>query len=115
VAPCCTPCSAGTPPARWTWAPHPLQAQEEAAQRHVTCHMTTALIQLQLVQTSDKSGSEYEKFCRFEGFTVVTMENAVFWDVPPCGYSDNRRFGGTCRLHLQGRKTREQGKVSAVC
>jgi hypothetical protein len=33
----------------------------------------------------------------FEVFTVVTMKNAVFWDVAPC-------FGGTCRLHLQGRE-----------
>jgi hypothetical protein len=30
------------------------------------------------------------------------MENAVFWDVAPCRYFVNRRFGGTYFLHLQG-------------
>jgi hypothetical protein len=30
------------------------------------------------------------------------MKNAVLWDVAPCRYFVNRRFGGTCRLHLQG-------------
>jgi hypothetical protein len=42
------------------------------------------------------------KFVRFEVFTAVTMKNAVFWDVAPCKYFVNRRFGGTYRLHLQG-------------
>jgi hypothetical protein len=31
----------------------------------------------------------------FEVFTALTMENGVFWDVTPCGYCKNRRFGGT--------------------
>jgi hypothetical protein len=39
---------------------------------------------------------------------AVSMKNAVFWDVAPCRYCVNRRFGGTYRLHLQGRKIREQ-------
>jgi hypothetical protein len=41
------------------------------------------------------------RFLRFEIFTVVTMKKAVFWDVAPCRYCVNRRFGGTNRLHLQ--------------
>jgi hypothetical protein len=32
---------------------------------------------------------------RFEVFTAVTMKNAVFWYVMPCGSCKNRRFGGT--------------------
>jgi hypothetical protein len=32
---------------------------------------------------------------RFEVFKVVTMKNAVFWNVTPCGSCKNRRFGGT--------------------
>jgi hypothetical protein len=36
------------------------------------------------------------------------MKNAVFWDVAPCSSCMNRRFGGTYRLHLQGRKIRER-------
>jgi hypothetical protein len=35
---------------------------------------------------------------------AVTMKNDVFWDVAPCRSCVNRRFGGTYRLHLQGRK-----------
>jgi hypothetical protein len=46
---------------------------------------------------------------RFEVFTAVTMKNAVFWDVAQCSSSVNRRFGGTYRLYLQGRKIRERG------
>jgi hypothetical protein len=43
-------------------------------------------------------------FVGFEVFTAVTMKNAVFRDMAPCEYCKNRRFGGTCRLHLQGRR-----------
>jgi hypothetical protein len=32
------------------------------------------------------------------------MKKAVFWDMAPCRYCVNRRFGGTYRLHLQGRR-----------
>jgi hypothetical protein len=46
---------------------------------------------------------------RFEVFTVVTMKNDVFWDVAPCSSYINRRFGGTYRLHFQGREMRERG------
>jgi hypothetical protein len=46
---------------------------------------------------------------RFEVFTVVTMKNAIFWDVVPCSSCVNRRFRGTYRLHLQHRKIRKQG------
>jgi hypothetical protein len=45
----------------------------------------------------------------FEVFTSVTMKNAVFWDMGPCRSCVNRRFGGTYRLHLQGRKICERG------
>jgi hypothetical protein len=31
-------------------------------------------------------------------------KNAVFWDVAPCEFYTNRRFGGTYCFHLQGRK-----------
>jgi hypothetical protein len=45
----------------------------------------------------------HKLFLRFEVFTEVTMKNAVFWDVTPCGYK-NRCLGGTQRLHHQGDK-----------
>jgi hypothetical protein len=44
------------------------------------------------------------EFVGFEVFTAVTMKNAVFWVVAPCGFIINRRFEGTCRLLLQGRR-----------
>jgi hypothetical protein len=37
----------------------------------------------------------YVHSVRFEVFTAVTMKNGVFWDVTPCGFCNNRRFGGT--------------------
>jgi hypothetical protein len=46
------------------------------------------------------------KFCvvGFEVFTAATMKNAVFWGVAPCRCDRlNRHFGGSYRLHLQGR------------
>jgi hypothetical protein len=42
-------------------------------------------------------------------FTAVTMKNVVFWGVALCRCCVNRRFGGTYRLHLQGRKICERG------
>jgi hypothetical protein len=42
-----------------------------------------------------------QRYVRSEVFTAVTMKNAVFWDVVPCGYCVNRRFGGAYRLHHQ--------------
>jgi hypothetical protein len=32
---------------------------------------------------------------RFEFFTAVAIKNAVFWNITPCGSSNNRRFRGT--------------------
>jgi hypothetical protein len=37
---------------------------------------------------------------RFEGFTAVTMKNVAFWNVAPCSFCLNRRFGGTYLLHF---------------
>jgi hypothetical protein len=33
---------------------------------------------------------------------AVTMKNGLFWNVTSCGSYNNRRFGGTLRLHHQG-------------
>jgi hypothetical protein len=43
-------------------------------------------------------------FCKIWGFHGDNYENAVFWDVAPCRYCVNLRFGGTYRLHFQGIK-----------
>jgi hypothetical protein len=43
------------------------------------------------------------------------MKNVVFWDVAPCRFYVNRRFGGTYRLHLQGRKIHERRTSVSRC
>jgi hypothetical protein len=55
-----------------------------------------------------------ERYLGFEGFTAWTMKNDVFWDVAPCEYCENRRFGRMCRLHLHGRRIRERRKTLSV-
>jgi hypothetical protein len=42
----------------------------------------------------------------FEVFMVVTMKNAVFWNVTPFGSCKNRCFGGPYLLHHPGEKNR---------
>jgi hypothetical protein len=33
------------------------------------------------------------------------LKSSIFWDITPCSpLKVNRRFGGTCRLHIQGRR-----------
>jgi hypothetical protein len=39
---------------------------------------------------------------------TLLLKNVVFWDVALCRSCVNRRFGGTYRFHLQGRKIRER-------
>jgi hypothetical protein len=35
----------------------------------------------------------------------IRLRSSVFWDITPCSpLKVNQNFGGTCRLHLQGRK-----------
>jgi hypothetical protein len=46
--------------------------------------------------------------CR--GFHGSDYESWVCWDVAPCGFIINRRFGGTCRLHLQSRRNNVREK-----
>jgi hypothetical protein len=40
---------------------------------------------------------------------AVVVKSSVVWDITPCSALNvNRRFGGTCRLHLQGRRISKQ-------
>jgi hypothetical protein len=39
---------------------------------------------------------------------LMALKSTIFWDITPCSpLKVNRRFGGTCRLHLQGRRMRQ--------
>jgi hypothetical protein len=51
------------------------------------------------------------------GITYLSsnLKNAIFWDVAPCRSCVNRRFRGTYRLHLQGRKICEPGTSVSRC
>jgi hypothetical protein len=40
------------------------------------------------------------------------MNSIIFWGMAPCGFSKDRRFGGTYRLHLQGEKNQRTRNVS---
>jgi hypothetical protein len=55
----------------------------------------------------------------FEVSMAVVMKSFIFWDITPCSpLKVNRRFGGTSRLHLQGRKTcqvRTQHEAGGNC
>jgi hypothetical protein len=44
----------------------------------------------------------------FEVLAAVVMNFAIFWDIAPRRPYVNRRFAGTCHLHLQDRKPAEQ-------
>jgi hypothetical protein len=55
---------------------------------------------------SHSSGKTRNISVRFEVLAEVTMKNAVFWDVMPCGACKNRRFGESC-IHYQGVKISE--------
>jgi hypothetical protein len=50
----------------------------------------------------------------FEVFTAVVLKSIFFCDMTPCSaLSGTRRFGGTYRLHLQGRRIVQQSSEQA--
>jgi hypothetical protein len=46
---------------------------------------------------------------------ATCLKNAVFWDLSPCGSSKYRRFGETCRLHLQSRRNIASEEQDRLC
>jgi hypothetical protein len=41
---------------------------------------------------------------------AVTMKNAIFWDVIPCGSCKNQHFGGMhCLHHQEGKNSGDDG------
>jgi hypothetical protein len=45
------------------------------------------------------------RFAGFEVLAVMVMKSSVFWDITMCSLSKvNPRVGGTCHIHLQGRR-----------
>jgi hypothetical protein len=55
----------------------------------------------------------------FDVLTAVVKKSPVFWNITPCrSLKVNRRFGGTCRLHVQGKtisKARNQHEALLTC
>jgi hypothetical protein len=59
--------------------------------------------QYQATSASFQIPSNYSFILGFEVFTAMVTKSIIFWDVRPCILlSCNQRFGGKCRLHLQG-------------
>jgi hypothetical protein len=51
---------------------------------------------------------------RFEDLTAMVIKSTIFWDITPCSlFKVNRRFGGTYRLNLQGRRNKFSKKTSS--
>jgi hypothetical protein len=47
----------------------------------------------------------FKKLSFYEIRRFITLKSIIFWDITPCSpLSANRRFWGTYRLHLQGRR-----------
>jgi hypothetical protein len=53
----------------------------------------------------------------FEVLTAVVTKNSVFWYVTPCCLLNvNWRYGGTCYLHLQGKRiSQARNQQSSAC
>jgi hypothetical protein len=62
-----------------------------------------------------KKCNSFVDYVGFEVLTAVIMKSSIFWDITLCSpLKDNRCFGGTCRLHLQGRrKSHERNRREA--
>jgi hypothetical protein len=73
-----------------------------------TLHCSVTIRSLTLYSAFCARGYELESqfmvIVMLELRTKSLKKNALFWDVAPCDFIINRRFGGTCRLHLQGRR-----------
>jgi hypothetical protein len=69
----------------------------------------TKLVMKSMVLSLDLSVSNNDSYVGFEVFIAVVMKSIIFWDMMPCSLLRcNRRFAGTCRLQLQGRKKKFQ-------
>jgi hypothetical protein len=85
------------------WTPHATQSTHwrpssffsHRGAQNVSGHTGPTGMSAREGQELNKGGARFMIRVRFEVFTVVTMKNAVFWDVTPCRSCKNRRFGGT--------------------
>jgi hypothetical protein len=81
-------------------------ATDEGSQDKVACMPSVLNIRVKQLQLKCK-------YVAFEVFTAVVMKSIIFWDVTPCStLSFARRFGGTYRLHLQGRRNKSSKPAS---
>jgi hypothetical protein len=56
----------------------------------------------------------YDNYIRFGIFMAVTMTNAVFWDITPCGSCENRHFGERIAPVISVKRFGELGATLAV-
>jgi hypothetical protein len=63
----------------------------------------------------DFSLENNQKTVAFQIPTAVAVKSSVFWDIPSCGLVKvNRHFGGTYRLHLQGRRVSQAASKQSL-
>jgi hypothetical protein len=79
----------------WRWLPKMLDDLNKAKRmmtslQHLQRYSNEGEWFLDLIVTGDET---WLLHVRFEVFTAVTMKNAAFWDVTPCGSCKNRRLG----------------------
>jgi hypothetical protein len=78
----------------------PIMAAHVSAVQNKSTQSIKRLEQQGKAQSKDHGG-----LVTYLSKTTINMKSIIFWDVTPCSLlSCNRRFGGTYRLHLQGRR-----------
>jgi hypothetical protein len=82
----------------WCYIPEDGTLHNHRCQNLKSYDVTTVLQAERLAHTH----SSVSVGCQF--LMAVTMKGTVFWLVMPCNSERAQRFGGTYRLHLQGRR-----------
>jgi hypothetical protein len=72
-----------------------LQSAVSSLQSYSVTARPSSGLSLRSINRICPSSVRSDIYARFEVFTAVTMKDAVFWDVTPCGSCKNRRCGGS--------------------
>jgi hypothetical protein len=79
----------------------------------VCCSITTGSVLTRIYSTlcSINGWNSLE----FDVLTSVVMKRPIFWDITQCSpLKDSRRFEGTCRIFLQGRRISQARNLHEV-
>jgi hypothetical protein len=80
-----------------SWTAKPAQCTPQNA--------LNAMIMMRTYCAKKKTEQNFNLAAVFEVLTAVVMKSSTFWYITPFSPLEvNRHFGGTFRLHLQGRR-----------